>query len=490
MFVAMPRRHLLILLAAFCVSLLVRWPLLNRPLSGHHELCTALVLIALHNWHHDGFMAHHHAPAITFTGSADLIPPGYTDAHGLRNGTLYYLSHPPLAFDLPHALFTLTATEPNALGLQLFNIFFHMLTAIGLYLVVREIRGEAARPSGAELFASLLYLFMPAPLWFHGNAYMSDMFVQNAWVWHVLVALRALKSERPISWRSAAWCAVTLFITTAISWPGVWAGIALATIALWQWRANRDATRLRLVSAAVLGVGLALGYTAWRWLQVVDADALLAYFTGRYADRGTAGMHGVGSTIGMLALNYRISWLPLLLPLALLLWKRKPVALGAGSPWLFVTLTGLPVLLELLFLLEYTGHDFAALKAGVLLCGLGGLGLSALRARWPWVALAVTCAAGVLYFYWINPPYVTNKAMLTMHQMQGEAMTDAARSDEMVFTLGFTPEPQSQWYAKRTLFRVDDLERARELLRASGNRKGIVFHETDQGLTHERITVE
>lgn len=63
MFVAMPRRHLLLLLVAFGVSLAVRWPLLNRPLSGHHELCTALVLIALHNWQHDGFLAHHGAPA-------------------------------------------------------------------------------------------------------------------------------------------------------------------------------------------------------------------------------------------------------------------------------------------------------------------------------------------------------------------------------------------------------------------------------------------
>ncbi|MFZ1694088.1 MAG: hypothetical protein WAT74_12885 [Flavobacteriales bacterium] len=486
----MPRHHLLILLFAFGVSLLVRWPLLNRPLSGHHELCTALVLIALHNWHHDGFVAHHGAPAITFTGPADLIPPGYTDAPGLRNGTLYYLSHPPLAFDLPHALFALTATEPNALGLQLFNLFFHLLTAIGLYLVVREIRGEAARPSGAELFASLLYLFMPAPLWFHGNAYMSDMFVQNAWVWHVLVALRALKSERPISWRSAAWCAVTLFITTAISWPGVWAGIALATIALWQWRANRDATRIRLVSAAVLGVGLALAYTAWRWLQVVDATAFLAYFTGRYAKRGTASIHGATSIFGMLAVNYRISWLPLLLPLALLLWKRQAVALGSRSLWLFVALTGLPVVLEMLFLLEYTGHDFAALKAGLLLCGLGGLGLSAWRARWSWVALATTCAAGVLYFYRTNPPLQVDDARFTWQMEQGRSIANEAQSDEMVFTLGFTPEPQVQWYAKRTLFRVDDDERARELLHASGNRNGIVFRETDQGLTHERITVE
>jgi len=486
MFVAMPRRHLLILLVAFGVSLLVRWPLLNRPLSGHHELCTALVLIALHNWHHDGFVAHHGAPAITFTGPADVIPPGYTDAPGLRDGTLYYLSHPPLAFDLPHALFAITATEPNALGLQLFNLFFHLLTAIGLYLVVREIQREGPAP----LLATLLYLFMPAPLWFHGNAYMSDMFVQNAWVWHVLVALRALHGERSVSWSTAALCAGALFITAIISWPGVWAGIALGAIALWQWRARRDSTRLRLVGAAALGVGMAVMYTAWRWLQAVDADALLAYFAGRYAERGTASMHGVADMVSVLALNYRISWLPLLLPLALLLWKRKIIAIASCALWLFIALTGIPVVLEMLFLLEYTGHDFTALKAGLLLCGLGGLGLTALRSRWSWVALVVTCVAGVLYFYRTNPPWQVDDTRFTWQMEQGVAIANEARADEMVFTLGFTPEPQVQWYAKRTLFRVDDAERALELLHASGNRKGILFRGTDQGLTHERITAE
>jgi hypothetical protein len=486
MFVAMPRRHLLILLAAFCVSLLVRWPLLNRPLSGHHELCTALVLIALHNWHHDGFAAHHGAPAITFTGPADLVPPGYTDAPGLRDGTLYYLSHPPLAFDLPHALFTLTATEPNVLGLQLFNIFFHLLTVIGLYLIVRELQ----RGGTAPLMSALLYLFMPAPLWFHGNAYMSDMFVQNAWVWHVLVALRALKSAQGLSWTMATWCGTTLFLTALISWPGVWAGIALVMLALWQWRAMRDATRLRLVGAAALGVGAAIGYAAWRWIQVVDADALLTYFSGRYAERGTASAHGTASIFGMLVLNYRISWLPLLLPLALLLWKRKAIAFGSGAPWLFVALTGLPVLFEMLFLLEYTGHDFAALKAGLLLGGLGGLGLSVLTTRWSWAALILTCATGVLYFYRTNPPWQVDEARFTWQMEQGMAIANTARSDEMVFTLGFTPEPQVQWYAERTLFRVDDAERARELLHASGNRKGIVFRETKQGMIHERIAAE
>lgn len=479
----MPRHHLLILLAAFALSVVVRSPLLNRPLSGHHELCTALVLIILHNWMQDGYLVHHGAPAISFTGPADRIPPGYTDAPGLHDGVLYYLSHPPLAYDLPYAFFMATASAPSALGLQLFNIFFHLLTATGLYLIVRELdhRGEA------PMFAALLYLFMPAPLWFHGNVYMSDMFVQNAWVWHVLVALRALTNERSVSWQAAFWCTVTLLLTTLVSWPGVWAGLALVAAALWQWRTRRDATRLRLMVAAVLGVGLALAATTWRWLQVVDAEALMAYFSGRYAERGTASIIGPADMVAMLLVNYRISWLPLMLPIGALLWSRHAICWRSEGSRLFVALTALPVALEMAFLLEYTEHDFAALKAGLLLCGLGGLGLSALSPRWSWVALTATCTAGVLYFYRTNPPSSRTDERYTWPMKQGLEIAHKTKPDEMVFTMGFTPEPQVQWSAKRTLFRIDNESEAFELMQSAGLWKGVIFQETDRGLSADHI---
>ncbi|MBK9176272.1 MAG: hypothetical protein IPM46_08030 [Flavobacteriales bacterium] len=482
----MSRRRALLLLFAFAVSVAVRWPLLNRPLSGHHELCTALVLIVLHNWQQDGFIAHHGAPAITFTGPADLIPPSYTDAPALHDGVLYYLSHPPLAFDLSHALFALTGVAPNALGLQLFNLFFHLLTAIGLYLVVRELH-PIERESNAPLFASLLYLFMPASLWFHGNVYMSDMFVQNAWVWHVLAVLRMYGHHRP-GWHQPLLAGLTLCVTTLISWPGVWAGAALFFIALLRWWRSRSVQELRIMAAAMLGVGLALGYTAWRWMQVVEADALIAYFTGRYAERGSTGLgRSLGDAIGTLLLNYRINWLPLLLPLILLLLNRRHTLVIPQRFRLFVALAGAPLMLEHIFLLEYSLHDFAALKAGLPLCALAGMGLSLFGWRWSSALLIITSLAGVLYFYRTNPIDSASDKRFTWQHEQGEAIAREARPDEMVFTLGFTPEPQVQWYAKRTLFRVNQEERALELMRAAGQRKGVVFREADGELSAIRI---
>ena len=467
----------------------VRAPLLNRPLSAHHELCTALVLIVLHNWHTDGFFYHHGAPAITFSGAADRIPPGYTDAPAIHDGIQYYLSHPPLAYDLPHLLFALTGSEPNVLGLQLFNLFFHLLTAIALYLIVRELVPKD-RSSLAPLFAAVLYLFMPAPLWFHGNVYMSDMFVQNAWVWHVLVVLRMYKSNA-VGWKWPSLTGLTLFITTCVSWPGVWAGITLFGISLFRWWRTRSRQELRVMLMASFGVGLALGYTAWRWLQVVDADSLIAYFTGRFAERGTAINASPWALVGQLLTNYRTGYLPVIviaIGFVFMRWRRMTGDL-IGWP-LFLVLAGVPVLLDHALLLQYAGHDFAALKGGVLICTIGGLGLATLQARWATTVLVITCLAGVLYFYRTNPIASRADEQFARQMEQGLDIARATKPDQMVFTNGFTPEPQVQWYAKRTLFRVDSLEQARSFMRVAGVHKGHVVTYAGGLETMEAIVAE
>ena len=485
----MPRRHLLWLLLAFAISLSVRAPLLDRPLGSHHELCTALVLIVLHNWRTDGFVHHHGAPAITFSSKADLIPPGYTDAPGLHDGVLYYLSHPPLAYDLPYLLFSITGAEPSALGLQLFNLLFHLLTAVALYLIVRELLLKDSA-SLAPLFAAVLYLFMPAPLWFHGNVYMSDMFVQNAWVWHILVVLRMYKSNDR-GWRWPLLAGLTLFITTCISWPGVWAGITLFGIAAFRWWRTREEQELRILLMALIGVGLAFGYTAWRWLQVVDADGLIAYFTGRFADRGISVDRGSWSSIKQLIVNYRTGYLPVIAVVIAVLLVRREALRKASARWpLFLALAGLPVLMDHVLLLQYAEHDFAALKGGVLLCVIGGVGLATLKGRWKTAGLVATCLVGVLYFYRTNPINSRHDERFTWQEEQGLYIAKSAATDEMIFTNGFTSEPQVQWCAKRTLFRVDGLRQARDLLRANGAERGIVFSEDGTALVHERIDQE
>lgn len=492
MFAAMQRRGLLVILAAFMLSVGLRLPLLDRPLSAHHEFCTAITLITLQNWWTDGIAAHAGAPTGVFVKEARTFLPEHLYDRNEQALALYYFSHPPLAFDLPYALFVLTGIPPNALGLELFNLFFHLVTALCLAGTLNVVLPAGSR---APLYAAVLYLFMPGPLWFHSNAYMGDIFVQNTWVLHLLAAVLLFHRNDPVHMRREVFFALTLFLAVLTSWLGVFAGLTSMAIAAWKARRERDRRWWRVAAWAALAMTGALGYTAWRYLHLVDIGALLRYYAGRYAVRGTTGpdVDLIGSLRQLVLLNYRLNYLPVIALLVVLMVvhrvRRHAKDLQGRPPWSFLVLAGLPVLLDHALLLPYAEHDFAALKGGPLLCALGGVALTRLRPTWSTTLLVLTCATGVGYFYRTNPLPGRDGGRYAVERDLGLAIAHEARPGEVVFLEGTVPDPQVLWYAQRTVLGVDGLQQAQDFLRERGLSHGIVFQPAPDGLRHVRIAV-
>src|SRR6185436_8651080 len=127
------------ILLAFVVSVAVRWPQLNRPLSKHHEFCTAVALIVLQVWDEGGFQNNGGLPCVTFPGEANEHIADQTDGLVQRDGKYYYVSHVPFAYYLPFACFKLFGVRPDVLSIQLFNLVFHLFTAILLAAIVRSL---------------------------------------------------------------------------------------------------------------------------------------------------------------------------------------------------------------------------------------------------------------------------------------------------------------------------------------------------------------
>ena len=487
----MSKRALLIVITAFLLSVAVRWPQLNRPLSAHHEFCTAFTLIALTNWYEDGFFTHHGVPSGGFVREGAVLMPPERSTQNERAISLYYFSHPPLAYDLPYLVFSAFGVAPNVIGLQAFNLLFHLITTIALFFAVRQVSGTGSNTT-APLFAALLYLFMPASLWFHGNVYMSDMFVQNFWVLHVVVSMRLFRVKGAFPRRLLALFGATLFLTVYTSWLGVFAAITSIMLAWWQWRKDRASKWVGVVLVSICAVALALGLTAWRYLQVIDAQALLAHFADRFAVRGTFALpDGPWPLLRELIINYRMGFLPVIVLLVILIFVRYRgrAALLKDAPGLplFIALTGLPVLFDHAFLLQYAEHDFAALKAGLFLCGIAGVGLASLPNRWGTGALVATCTAGVLYFYRINPLPGTDDGRYRQEMELGRAIAKEARPDEAVFAIGLSTEPQVGWYAHRNVLGVTSKEQAQEFLRDHGLARGVVFRMIGDTRSVERI---
>ena len=488
----MANRSLLIILAAFLVSVAVRVPQLDRPLSAHHEYCTAFTLIALTNWYEDGFAAHHGVPSGGFVQQAEqLFPPDKFSRNERAVGT-YYFSHPPLAYDLPYLLFSICGAAPNVIGLQLFNLFFHLITAFALFFAVRSVFPQGSETQ-APLFAALLYFFMPAPLWFHGNAYMSDLFVQNMWVLHLVFAIRVFQRKDAPSAGLLLLLGLTLFLTVYTSWLGVFAAATAVVVALWQFRGTSRTRTLQLVGVAGAAVFLAVGLTAYRYLQVIDASALIQHFTDRFAVRGSFAMpDGPLPHLKQMVINYRMGYLPVLISLGILLFLRVRRAhlfhaLNTPGLCLFVALTGIPVLLDHAFLLQYADHDFSALKAGPLLCGLAGIGISVFPTRWSMAAIGATCLAGLLYFYKINPFGAKAEERYAKEMELGLMIRKGSRPDDVVFAIDLSAEPQVAWYAHRNIIRVGTVQQAEEFLRERGLQEGVLFQREGEGVSVQRI---
>lgn len=502
----MSRKAFFVLLAAYLLSLAVRAPHVGRPLSAHHEFCTALVLIFLENWRDGGFAEHKGCPASNFPGAADryVYPESY--AFATSNGVFYYLSHTPLSYYLPHLLFTLSGTAPNETGLTLFNLFFHFTTALLLFGVLRITlaRDDPSDLPRVPLAGALFYLFMPAPLWFHGNAYMADMFVQNLWALHLLVAVQLFQPGAPFRHRDLMLYAFTLALTVYTNWLGVLIGAVGFAYALYRLRQDGQRAWWRVLWLGVAAVALPLLLTAWQYAQVLEPGALLKYLAYRFHDRATMDFveGGALTHLGRLGGNYVMGWLPMLLLMAgagllLFLQARR----GRTSPWpqgttLFVLLTAAPVLLDHALLLKYADHDFAALKGGFFLCGMAALladrVLRQMGERWPALLLpgvVLGCVLGVLLFYHYNPLPDGDHVRYDRQQRWGYTIAAEAQADEVVFALGFDPEPQVQWYARRNIKPVASEQEALAVLERRGM-KGILFMPAEGGLVYRRLGMD
>src|SRR5436190_14555087 len=94
------KNPLVILSCIFLLSVVVRIPTLDRPLSKHHEFCTAVSLRVLQIWDEAGIKTYHFNPVMTYPNAADKFINNFASASGKMmdaGGNFYYVSHPPFA---------------------------------------------------------------------------------------------------------------------------------------------------------------------------------------------------------------------------------------------------------------------------------------------------------------------------------------------------------------------------------------------------------
>ena len=455
----MPRRHSLVLLAVFLLSVLVRTPQLGRPLSKHHEFCTAVALVVMDVWWERGWAECTGCPAVTFSGTCDGEAKDLAPDYMQRNGVRFYISHMPLAYWVPYAAFKSLGVPPAPLPLQLFNLLLHGLTAFFLYRFLATLVAGCSTPglADAPLFAAVFYLLMPAPLWYHGNVYMSDMAVQLPWAWSLAAGAKVFKRKH-VELRRSGWFLLAIAATALTEWLGLFTALTFGGYALSRGLKHKDRGSLLLgavipfVAIALMGAVLAL------YINIAGAHAAWAYYMNRWAERGSfVPGEGVPSSSFIIGLpkHFLMAYGPLLLLIAIgvLRSRRGPTTVGMRSAWLWMTL---PALVHIVVFLRYTGHEFAVLKFGFLLCAWAAFVLARWREREPAmanIAFVSTCCLGIAMYTVENRPGdgTATGDRYDVAMQRGLFIARNARMDERVFETGAVLEPQLIWYARRNL---------------------------------------
>jgi hypothetical protein len=215
----------IVLIAIFLLSILVRLPNINRPLSKHHEFVTAISLQIINIWQMEGAAKYHFDPVMNYPGVANKYINKFASTTGKvidAEGNYYYVSHPPFAYILPYLTFKLFHIKATVIAIEIFHLVINFISALFIYLIICTLhfRKPFKKMDWSGLCGFSVYLFSAGVLWFQCNTYMSDMLVHLFFVSSVYCLLQIFINKKT-SGQFLIFYAVSLFLMIYTSWLGI-----------------------------------------------------------------------------------------------------------------------------------------------------------------------------------------------------------------------------------------------------------------------------
>jgi len=482
-----------LLFGIFLLSVLVRLPQLNRPLSKHHEFCTALSLRVMQIWYDNGIEKYNFNPVMTFNNPADKYinnNANTTDEMIDKDGNYYYVSHPPFAYYFPFFIFKLLHIRPDVLPLQIFNLCLHFISGLFVYFIVCLLSLNRGRsmPYRSAIVAYSIYIFLPATLWFQGNVYMSDMAVQVLFIIGVYIALKMIIRERFYSLKYIFFYIVCLALMIYTSWLGIFFAFGVFVYSLLHVRANK-AFRV-LIWTTVITAALMLRLVAYQYSQI---NGLLAYFDemlNRYIVR--SGLEGADQglfhfmfsyllLIKTLLFNYILHYIIVYLIIALFIWfalsRKKLKIVFSDNGYRFIWLAVLPVALLHIVFLNYSVQDFTVLYASLFFSVVLGIlydkikKSGAISLRKMQMGLFIVILLMTAQYEWMNYKYDA-EPFLT-----GKDIKNITTKDEVLFSYDPSIQPQLIFYAQRNIKYIKSRDEAFAFLKSRNIRDGEIVGE-------------
>ena len=477
----------MVILVLFIVSIVIRVPNLNRPLSKHHEFNAAMILIPMEIWEQTSVTEHYYSPIMTYQNEGDKGIPNVTVSRTENNGNFFYISFPAATYVLPYFSFKLFGVDPSPLALQFFNMFSHLLCVVLLFKIVLFISFSQLNKSTRNipaLIAAGVYLFSPSPLWFHGNGYTHHTLINLFLLWSILVALKELFAKESTS-------GIKLLLPLVLSILTAYAGYVLAFIVgivfvvKWMRKKQFQPVIIVVVTSVVLGTCI----TYWQYSAVVGGDNFMDYLYQRFIVRSGSELgflESVNRLFSSLGKWYVVGYLPVLIFMVYQLFRLRFRQLYLSmKERAFLLIASSLCLIHHLLLQEFTAvHNYSVLLDGIFISGMVGVLTSKMliQHKFSLFAKGVLMFAFILsivQYYYINRigDYGQNGDRYDYMQEIGETIKENATGKDVIFMMNFEdrPSPQVMYYAKRNFYYIEDIASANQILKDRGKKSGKVF---------------
>jgi hypothetical protein len=493
------RKTLPVLLFVFALSVLVRLPELNRPLSKHHEFCTAVSLRILQIWYDNGIEKYDFNPVMTYNKPADKFINNDANASGEMldtDGNYYYVSHPPFAYYVPYFIFRILHIRPDVLPLQLLNMAFDLLAAIFVYFTVCLLSFNRARSylHFPSFIAYSVYLFLPPTLWFQGNVYMSDMLVQIPFVIGVYTVLKMILRRKFSVPKYIFAYILILFIMIYTSWLGVFFAFGVLVYSLLHVRAIPGFKVL--IWSTIIVTFVTLRLIVYQYSQINGMEAYVHEVINRYLMRGSVTQLHHGFLHFFLSYfillkdilyNYLANYLAIYLLIAGFAWiaitKAKLKIVFSENGYRFIWLSVLPVVAMHLVFMQYSSQDFTVLYASLFFSVLIGIMYDKVKKSGVFSDKAINGLVLLTIGLLLGQFYLTN--MPGSRSLKGADYDVPLRTaaiikrecpaDVVVFS-DQKADPQTVFYAGRNILLVQSTDKALDFLKKRKLKSGKLFH--------------
>jgi hypothetical protein len=479
------------LILVFLLSVIIRYPNINRPLSKHHEFVTAIPLRVLQIWEKEGAIKFHFNPVMNYSGEANKNINNNASTTGTmldQEGNYYYVSHPQFAYIFPYLVFQVFHIKANVLSLEIFHLVINFFSAAFIYLIIclLAIQKPFKKLFIPGLVGFIVYVFSPGILWFQANTYMSDMVVQLPFILAVYTMLKLLMRKRFYSTKYLFFYALFLFLMIYTSWLGLFFAMAVFVYSILKLRYQKVFIPLIFITIGVSFFTLILIFKQYSLIN--GSEAYVIQMLDRFAERGSLGGETflefvLKKSLGLKSLlyNYITSFLPIFLLLVVFVWlsisKEKLGFVFTKHGIRFVWLSTLPVVFLHFVLLNYSGHDFVSMYGALFLSVVVGILYDKLKRKKVLSnyllngGIVFTVILSIGMYYYINRPgeysckgdtYATSKNI-------GEFIKENALDNEIVYLTGnVILDPQLIVYAERNILRISEEEIEKVLIENEG----------------------